>query len=145
MGFASETSSTWRYPHLLLSAGACSCSCMVCGSRKALSSKPALPRCCFRSMGQTDGRTPVRYIDPAPHTMRAASITHNILNMSHNTILRNINVSVKLAIVWTRSSAIAEGPRDASCQLKSFQLPRNSIETTCTTSPDHIDVMKLEV
>jgi len=35
----------------------------------------------------------------------------------------------------TRSSAIAEGPRDASCQLKSCQLPRNSAETTCTTSP----------
>ena len=30
----------------------------------------------------------------------------------------------------TRSSAIAEGPRDASCQLKSCQLPRNSAETT---------------
>jgi len=36
----------------------------------------------------------------------------------------------------TRSSAIAEGPRDASCQLKSCQLPRNSAETTYTTSPD---------
>jgi len=35
----------------------------------------------------------------------------------------------------TRSSAIAEGPRDASCQLKSCQLPRNSAETTSTTSP----------
>ena len=34
----------------------------------------------------------------------------------------------------TRSSAIAEGPRDASGQLKSCQLPRNSAETTCTTS-----------
>jgi len=37
---------------------------------------------------------------------------------------------------YTRSSAIAEGPRDASCQLKSCQLPRNSAETTCTTSPE---------
>ena len=36
----------------------------------------------------------------------------------------------------TRSSAIAEGPRDASCRLKSCQLPRNSAETTCTTSPE---------
>jgi len=45
----------------------------------------------------------------------------------------------------TRSSAIAEGPRDASCQLKSCQLPCNSAETTYTTSPDQIDVMKLEV
>ena len=42
----------------------------------------------------------------------------------------------------TRSS---EGPRDASCQLKSCQLlPRNSAETTRTTSPEQIEVMKLE-
>jgi len=39
----------------------------------------------------------------------------------------------------TRSSAIAEGLRDASCQL-----PRNSAETTCTTSPEQIKVIKLE-
>ena len=45
----------------------------------------------------------------------------------------------------TRSSAIAEGPRDASCQLKSCQLPRNSTETTYTTSPDQIDGLKLEI
>ena len=45
----------------------------------------------------------------------------------------------------TRGSAIAEGPHDASCQLKSCQLPRNSAETTYTTSPDQIDGMKLEV
>jgi len=45
----------------------------------------------------------------------------------------------------TRSSAIAEGPQDASCQLKSCQLPRNSAETTYTTSPDQTDGMKLEV
>ena len=44
----------------------------------------------------------------------------------------------------TRSSAIAEGPRDASCQLKSCQLPRNSAETTCTTRPEQIEVMKLQ-
>ena len=37
----------------------------------------------------------------------------------------------------TRSSAIAEGPHDASCQLKSCQLPRNSAETTCTTNPEY--------
>ena len=46
--------------------------------------------------------------------------------------------------ISTRSSAIAEGPRDASCQLKSCQLPRNSTETICTTSPEQIEVMKLE-
>ena len=44
----------------------------------------------------------------------------------------------------TRSSAIAEGPRDASCQLKSCQLPRNGAETTCTTSSEQIEVTKLE-
>jgi len=45
----------------------------------------------------------------------------------------------------TRSSAIAEGPRDASYQWKTCQLPRNSAETTYTTSPDQIDGMKLEI
>jgi len=34
---------------------------------------------------------------------------------------------------------------DASCQLKSCQLPRNSAETTYTTNPDQIDGMKLEI
>jgi len=48
-------------------------------------------------------------------------------------------------IILTRSSAIAEGPRDASCQLKSCQLPRNSAETTYTRSPDQIDDLKLEI
>ena len=38
--------------------------------------------------------------------------------------------------VTARSSAIAEGPRDASCQLKSCQLPRNSAETTSRISPE---------
>ena len=45
---------------------------------------------------------------------------------------------------YTKSSAIAEGRGDASCQLKSCQLPRNSAETTCMTSPEQIKVMKLE-
>ena len=40
----------------------------------ALSSKPAGHLCCCRSTGQTHGRTPGRYIDPAPHTMRAVPI-----------------------------------------------------------------------
>ena len=44
----------------------------------------------------------------------------------------------------TKSSAIAQRPRDSSRQLKSCQLPRNSAETTCTTSPEQIEVMKLE-
>ena len=30
------------------------------------------------------------------------------------------------------------------CQLKSCQLPHNIAETTCTTSPEQIEVMKLE-
>jgi len=53
--------------------------------------------------------------------------------------------SVSSVLKKTRSSAIAEGRRDASCQLKSCQLPRNSAETTYSTSPDQIDGMKLEI
>jgi len=53
--------------------------------------------------------------------------------------------SVELVLKKTSSSAIAEGPRDASCQLKSCQLQRNSAETTYTTSRDQIDGMKLEM
>jgi len=49
-----------------------------------------------------------------------------------------------LQSVFARSWAIEERPHDASCQLKSCQLPRNSAETTCTTSPEQIEVMKLE-
>jgi len=45
----------------------------------------------------------------------------------------------------TRSSGIAEGPRDASSQLKSCQLPCNNAETTYTTNPDQTDGMKLEI
>jgi len=54
---------------------------------------------------------------------------------------RHLNATTKT----TRSSAIAEGPRDALCQLKSCQLPRNSAGTTYTTSPDRSDGMKLEI
>jgi len=39
---------------------------------------------------------------------------------------------------------MAEWPHDASCQLQSYELPRNSAETTCTTSPEQIEVMKSE-
>ena len=53
--------------------------------------------------------------------------------------------NVRLYFFWitpsTTSSAIAEGPRDASCQLKSCQSPRNCAEATCTK----IEVMKLDV
>ena len=55
------------------------------------------------------------------------------------------HVDLRLAVSATRSSAIAEGPHDASCQLKSCQLPCNSAETTYTTSPDRINDMKLEI
>jgi len=53
------------------------------------------------------------------------------------------SVHMVLAII-PRSSVIAEVPRDASCQLKSCQLPQSSAENTCMTSPEQIEVMKLE-
>ena len=53
-------------------------------------------------------------------------------------------ISWQIKLPHTRSSAIAEGPRDASFQLKSCQLSRKSAETTCTTSPEQIEVMELK-
>ena len=58
----------------------------------------------------------------------------SVLGQPNNRLAR---VSADRCQNWTRSSAIAEGPRDASCQLKSCQLPHNSAETTCT-SPGQI-------
>ena len=49
-----------------------------------------------------------------------------------------------IILILTKSSAIAEGPRDASCQLKSCQLPSNNAKTICMTSPEQIEVMILE-
>jgi len=67
----------------------------------------------------------------------------NSLRQPQNVCVNFFDFSVLTTI--TRSSAIAEGPRYASCQLKSCQLPRNSAETTYTTSPGQIDGMKLEI
>jgi len=58
--------------------------------------------------------------------------------------LRRAQLRLQKSTASFRSSAIAEGLRDASCQLKSCQLPRNSSETTCTTSPEQIEVIKLQ-
>ena len=66
-------------------------------------------------------------------------------NGAYDTINHFACIFAKCSPILTRSSAIAEGPRDASCQWKSCQLPRNSAETTYTTSPDQIDGMKLEI
>ena len=59
-------------------------------------------------------------------------------NCYENTARMHHAVSKKKARAthYIRSSAIAERPRDASCQFKSCQLSRNSAETTGTTSPE---------
>jgi len=45
-------------------------------------------------------------------------------------------VNGRVNITASINKKLSVGPRDASCQLKSCQLPRNSAETTCTTSPE---------
>jgi len=75
-----------------------------------------------------------------------------MMMMMMTTMMMNIGRTPDVPYTWsggclfqTRSSAITERPRDASCQLKSCQLPRSSAETTYTTSPDQTDGMKLEI
>jgi len=45
-----------------------------------------------------------------------------------NKVTMTVN-NVCCFLIKTRSSAITEEPHNASCQLKSCQLPRNSAET----------------
>ena len=49
--------------------------------------------------------------------------------------------AVILHCVSTRSSAVAEGPRDAPRQSRSCQLP---VETSCTTNPAQIEAMEFQ-
>ena len=82
---------------------------------------------------------------PEQPTNRSTSACKLRLEDETEKIGSSNNRKVQPESISTRSSAIAEGPRDASCQLKSCQLPRNSAETTYTTSPDQIDGIKLEI
>ena len=61
-------------------------------------------------------------------------------------MLQNLpdNIRTVADPVKFRQEAQREGPRDAPYRLKSCQLPRNSAETTCTTSPEQVVVMKLQ-
>ena len=63
-------------------------------------------------------------------------LTHSDISVVFEFFPQNILIKLQAfnsQEIDTSSSAIAEGPRDASCQLKSCQLPRNSAETTWQT------------
>ena len=62
-------------PRLLLSASTRCTAPAAIDRYLLLSSKPASRCCCCRSTGQTNGRTPDRYIGHSPQAMRAVSIT----------------------------------------------------------------------
>ena len=89
------------------------------------------------------------FLTPSLSNCISASVHHVKVHVRNALRQLQCRLAVQCAIPGslfkTRSSAIAEGPRDALCQLKSCQLPRNSAETTYTTSPDQIDGMKLEI
>jgi len=76
--------------------------------------KPAGHRCCCRTMGQTDGRTPDRYTDPAPHTVRAASIKIKYLKSKNLVKTKLLQVDDKTALTLHRM------PRGATCSCASI-------------------------
>ena len=103
----------------------------------------------WRSMStQSEARDPGTWDSSAPQTVTYLRI-YPLTGACFCVIWRHLSrANGDDVYSWrpiTRSSAIAEGPRDASCQLKSCQLPRKSAETTYSTSPDQIDGMKLEI
>jgi len=69
--------------------------------------------------------------------------------VEHVNVLPGITCQALLSAYQLTVQEAQLSPRDranASGQLKSCQLPRNSTaETTYTTSPDQIDGMKLEI
>ena len=86
---------------------------------------------------------PSRTINPPGHLLPSPSSLWFLCSPpieGHQTTLRSARPSARPSVCsmtqLTRSLAIADGPRDAPCQLKSCQLPRNSAETTCATSPE---------
>ena len=121
------TLKTWHYPpHLLLRVMLLRCkpcsNWSISSTRWAHSSKPTAATYSGQ-MGQTDRHLTVSYT--ASHTVPAAPIIE-ILRHRHVTITQNINkwaddcnckpVHLHWEQFVTRSSAIAEGPRDAPWQ-----------------------------
>jgi len=92
-------------------------------------------RGCIASRGKNDSES---CWVPAVHrrNRRMGRVPSQLLLSLVSTLFNGCTSST---VCETRSSAIAEGLRDASCQLKSCQLPHNSAETTYTTSADQID------
>ena len=73
------------------------------------------------------------------------SCPHPVMITHSRTALNFIFQHSKKPVKYNKKLSYRRGPRDASCQLKSCQLPRNSAETTSTTSPEQIEVMKLKL
>jgi len=61
------------------------------------------------------------------------------------TLLQTDNHTNTSSLIRQEAQLSPRDRGDASSQLKSCQLPRNSAETTYKTSPDQIDGMKLEI
>jgi len=146
--------STWRYPRLLLvrALRTVSCRSIPAAGARAQQQTSHTPLLC-QSIDGTDRRTSDRYIDSDPYTMRAASIiivsrkwwakqdpdkcwdqTYRLSSgPSSCRLIKGREMLTVVARRLTRSSAIAEGPRDASCQLK-YDTIRDAI-LTCARKP----------
>ena len=104
------------------------CCCRAPGGRRcrsissahtALSSKPAARRSCGPMMRQTDGRTLDRFIDPAPHTMRAVSSSPVGAEISsqNNDVVSSILSPFLAEQSGIRQSSLPRNPRLQNPQL----------------------------
>ena len=64
-------------------------------ARRAHSSKPAAAACGRHGCRKTDRRTPDSFIDPAPHTMQAVSITRAELQRRTKAVTANSHRQVR--------------------------------------------------
>ena len=130
--------STWRYPHLLLSAGTSVARLpqrdrsyrSTSAAHRALSSKPVGRRCRCRSMGQTDGRPLHRACSAYTQAVFVTS-AYPVMYPQCQDVTQGVSV-VYAPPVWKA----LHGAQQYHCAFCSLPIPKPwTLKTACGVSP----------